>query len=42
MCSKVCHIYDGEMALEVLAGIPSFLEGVQYPRDKLKEWSLWV
>ena len=37
MCSKVSHIYDGEMALEVLAGIPGFLEEVRYLHDKPKE-----
>lgn len=34
---KTSHTYDEEIALEVLAGIPAFLEEAHYLRNKLKE-----
>lgn len=37
MRSKTSHTYDEEIALEVLAGIPTFLEEARYLRNKLKE-----
>ncbi len=37
MRSKTSHTYDEEMALEVVAGIPSFLEEVCYLRDRLSQ-----
>jgi len=37
MRSKTSHTYDEEIALEVLAGIPAFLEEARYLRNKLKE-----
>ena len=37
MRSKTSHTYDEEIALEVLAGIPAFLEEAHYLRNKLKE-----
>ncbi len=35
MRSKTSHTYDEEIALEVVAGIPPFLEEVRYFRDQL-------
>ena len=37
MRSKTSHTYDEEIALEVLAGIPTFLEEARYLHSKLKE-----
>ena len=37
MRSKTSHTYDEEIALEVLAGIPEFLEEARYLRDRLRE-----
>ncbi|MBW8072856.1 MAG: nucleotidyltransferase [Ferrovum sp.] len=37
MRSKTSHTYDEEVALEVVAGIPSFLDEVRYFRDKLNQ-----
>ena len=37
MRSKTSHTYDEEIALEVLAGIPKFLEEARYLRDRLRE-----
>lgn len=37
MRSKTSHTYDEEIAREVLAGIPAFLEEARHLRNKLKE-----
>ncbi|WP_297462396.1 nucleotidyltransferase substrate binding protein [Ferrovum sp.] len=37
MRSKTSHTYDEEVALEVVAGIPSFLDEVRYFQDKLNQ-----
>ena len=37
MRSKTSHTYDKEIAREVLAGIPAFLEESRHLRNKLKE-----
>lgn len=37
MRSKTSHTYDEEIAPEVLAGIPEFLEEARYLRDRLRE-----
>lgn len=37
MRSRTSHTYDEETALQVLAGIPAFLEEARYLRDKLRE-----
>lgn len=37
MRAKTSHTYDEEIALEVVAGIPPFLEEVRYFRDQLSQ-----
>jgi nucleotidyltransferase substrate binding protein (TIGR01987 family) len=37
MRSKTSHTYDQEIAISVVAGIPSFLDEVRYLRDQLKK-----
>lgn len=37
MRSKTSHTYDEEIALEVVAGIPPFLDEVRYFRDQLSQ-----
>ena len=37
MRSKTSHTYDEKVALEVVSGIPDFLEEARYLRDKLAE-----
>ncbi len=37
MRGKTSHTYDEEVALEVVAGIPSFLDEVRHFRDKLNQ-----
>ena len=37
MRSKTSHTYDEQIALEVVAGIPPFLEEARYLCDKLKQ-----
>lgn len=36
MRSKTSHTYDEDVALEVVAGIPTFLEEASYLRDQVK------
>jgi hypothetical protein len=36
MRGKTSHTYDEAVALEVVAGIPAFLEEARYLRDQLK------
>jgi nucleotidyltransferase substrate binding protein (TIGR01987 family) len=37
MRSKTSHTYDEEIALEVVSGIPAFLDEAAYLRDRLQE-----
>lgn len=37
MRAKTSHTYDEKIAIEVVKGIPAFLEEVKYLRDKLKQ-----
>ena len=37
MRAKTSHTYDEKIAIEVVEGIPAFLEEVKYLRDKLKQ-----
>jgi nucleotidyltransferase substrate binding protein (TIGR01987 family) len=39
MRARTSHSYDEAVALEVVAGIPDFLEEARYLRDRLKERS---
>jgi len=37
MRAKTSHTYDEEIALEVVAGIPAFMDEAKYLRDKLSQ-----
>lgn len=37
MCSKTSHTYDEDIALEVVASIPAFLDEASFLRERLRE-----